>query len=181
MLQALLEERFQLKIHRESREVPVYALTVAKGGPKLQAAQPGKCFGGDPDHPVPPSQRMPGAWRCGIFAPSPTNDGTYMYGTTLANFCAQLSVVMDRDVIDRTGIEGVFDIHMEAPQAANPSPGNAAEGAPASPGALAPANLTGALGSAILASVQKAGLKLEPAKAPGEFLVIDRVEKPSEN
>jgi uncharacterized protein (TIGR03435 family) len=59
MLQALLENRFQLKIRRETREVPVYALAVAKGGPKLQAAQPGKCIAMDPDHSRAPSQRPP--------------------------------------------------------------------------------------------------------------------------
>jgi len=181
MLQALLEDRFQLKIRHQTREVPVYALTVSKGGAKLQVAQPGKCIPRDPDHPVPPSQRPPGVWSCGVFAPSRTNDGSYMYGTTLANFCGQLSVVLDRDVIDRTGIAGVFDIHVDAPPADNSAPGDPAYGVPRPPGPLVPASPADPLGSAIIAAIQKVGLKLEPAKGPGEFLVIDHVEKPSEN
>jgi uncharacterized protein (TIGR03435 family) len=104
-----------------------------------------------------------------------------MYGTTLANFCGQLSLVLDRDVIDKTGIAGVFDIHVEAPPADNPAPGDPAYGVPRPPAPLVPASPADALGSAIFDSVQRLGLKLEPAKAPGEFLVIDRVEKPSGN
>jgi uncharacterized protein (TIGR03435 family) len=184
MLQGLLEDRFQLKIHREAREVPVYALTVAKGGPKLQAAQPGKCFAMDPGHPVPPSQRPPGLMPCGIFAPSPTKDGVYMYSTTLTYFCAQLSVVLDRDAVDRTGIAGVFDvhvdIHVDVPPA-DSSPGDPAGGMSGPPGPLVPASPTDPLGSAIFTAIQKLGLRLDPAKGSGEFLVIDRAEKPSEN
>ncbi len=51
MMQALLEDRFQLKIRRDTKPVAVYELTVAKGGPKLQAAQPGKCVTEDPGPP----------------------------------------------------------------------------------------------------------------------------------
>jgi uncharacterized protein (TIGR03435 family) len=165
MMQALLEDRFQVKIHHETREVPVYALTVAKGGPKLQAAQPGKCYAMDPDHPVPPSQRPPGLMPCGVFAPSPAKDGVYLYSSTLAYFCGQLSSLLDRDVVDKTGIAGVFDIHVEAPPA-DPSAADSADGA---------------LGAAIFDAIQKVGLKLEPAKGQGEFLVIDHVERPTEN
>jgi uncharacterized protein (TIGR03435 family) len=180
MLQALLENRFQLKIRRETREVPVYALAVAKGGPKLQAAQPGKCIPRDPEHPVPRSQWPPGLMPCGIFAQSPAKDGVYMYSTTLAYFCAQLSVLLDRDVVDRTGIAGAFDIHVEAPPA-EPSTGDIADGMPRPPGPIVRASPTDALGSALFDAMQKVGLKLEPAKGSGEFLVIDHVERPSEN
>jgi uncharacterized protein (TIGR03435 family) len=180
LLQALLADRFQLKIHRENREVPVYALTVAKGGPKLQAAQPGKCVPWDPDHPVLPAQRAAGLMFCGVFAPSRAKDGVYMYGTTLANLCGQLSVLLDRDVVDRTGIAGTFDIHVEAPPA-DPSARDVADGMPVPREPNLRASPTDAMGSAIFDAVQKVGLKLEPAKGSGEFLVIDRVERPSEN
>jgi len=53
MMQALLEGRLLLRTHRATREVPVYELTVAKGGPKLQVAQEGKCTIFDPSHPPP--------------------------------------------------------------------------------------------------------------------------------
>jgi uncharacterized protein (TIGR03435 family) len=175
MLQALLEERFKLKVHRETREIPVYALTVAKGGPKLQVAQKGKCI---PRDAPAPAERPPGLLGCGVFAPSAAKDGIYMYGTTLANFCAQLSIVMDRDVVDKTGIAGVFDIHVESP------PADPAPEAPAGPmprGPMPRASLADPLGSALLTAVEKVGLRLEPAKGSGEILVIDHVEKPSGN
>jgi len=160
MLQALLAERFKLQIHRETKEVPVYALTVGKGVPKLLPAQPGKCTArGAP--------RQPGLFPCGVFAPSPAKDGSYMYSTTLTYFCAQLSLVMDRQVIDKTGIDGTFDIFIEtSPTPAADSGGN---------------SLTGQLGSDILSAIQKMGLKLDSAKGPKEVLIIDRVERPSEN
>jgi uncharacterized protein (TIGR03435 family) len=181
MMQALLEDRFHLKIHRETREVAVYVLTVAKGGSKLQAAQKGKCIPLDASHGLPPpSQRPAGMFACGVFAPSKTNDGVYMYGTTLANFCVQLSVVLDRDVIDKTGIVGVFDIHVEPPPP-DASTGPPSDVPPPAPAAHARSNLIDPLGSSIIAAVQKAGLRLEPAKGPGEFLVIDHVERPSVN
>jgi uncharacterized protein (TIGR03435 family) len=162
MLQALLADRFQLKVHRESKEVPVYALTVAKGGPKLRVAEPGKCTPrGEP--------RQAGLFPCGAFAPSPKKDGSYAYGTTLPEFCANLSVVLDRQVVDKTGIEGTFDIFIEAPPEpqADPSPDDH--------------SLTGRLGSALLGTIQKVGLRLESAKGSKEFLLIDRVERPSAN
>jgi uncharacterized protein (TIGR03435 family) len=180
MMQALLEDRFQVKIHHETREVPVYALTVAKGGPKLQAAQPGKCYASDPDHPVPPSQRPPGLMPCGVFAPSPAKDGVYMYSSTLDYFCGQLSILLDRDVVDKTGIEGVFDIHVEAPRA-DPSAGDPADGTPGGSRPFVRASPMDPLGAAIFDAVRKVGLKLEPAKGWGDFLVIDHVERPAGN
>ena len=111
---------------------------------------------------------------CGIFAPSKTNDGVYMYGTTIANFCVQLSLVLDRDVIDKTEIAGVYDIHVDPPtDASTEDPSDVPTPRPAT---NARASLVDPLGSSILAAIQKAGLRLEPAKGPGEFLVIDRVE-----
>jgi uncharacterized protein (TIGR03435 family) len=161
MLQALLATRFQLQVHRETKDVPAYALTLGKGAPKLQPAQPGKCTPRG-------SPRAPGLVPCGVFAPSPAKDGVYMYGTTLTYFCAQLSVVMDRQVIDKTGIDGVFDIFIEA----FPRPADAT---------AADNSLTGQLGSDILSAFQKMGLKLESAVGSRKFLVIDHVERPSGN
>jgi uncharacterized protein (TIGR03435 family) len=180
MMQALLEDRFQLKIHRETRDVAVYALTVAKGGPKLQIAQKETCIPAGAGDPLPPpSQRPAGMLRCGVFAPSKASDGVYMYSTTLANFCEQLSFVLDRDVIDKTGIAGVFDIHVEPPTDASTEDPSSVPAPPPAPGTRA--SLIDPLGSSILAAVQKAGLRLEPAKGTGEFLVIDRVERQSGN
>jgi uncharacterized protein (TIGR03435 family) len=111
MLQALLEERFHLKVRRETREVPVYALTVAKGTPKLQPTRPGSCQAIDITHPE-EIRRPCGGFRPSILEKSPKVDretashsvGVDTIGQTIGGLCRQLSVALDRDVVDRTGI-----------------------------------------------------------------------------
>ena len=81
MMQALLEERFRLKLHRESREVPVYALAADKGALKLPVAREA-CKTLDPDFPPEPGQKRPPA--CGLF---PAGDGEFeLKGGTMADF-----------------------------------------------------------------------------------------------
>jgi uncharacterized protein (TIGR03435 family) len=175
MMQALLEDRFKMKIHRETREVPVYALTVDKGGPKLQAAKAGGCISlKDLFDPGPPSASGP-LPPCAIMSRTPGGSVSW-YRETLAGFCGALSLFLDRDVVDRTGIAGVFDIHMEfAPTDFANFPGAQNMLTGPSPAASDP------IGSSIFAAVNTLGLKLKPAKGPGTFLVIDHIERPSEN
>jgi uncharacterized protein (TIGR03435 family) len=168
MMQALLEERFKVKMRREIREVPVYELTLAKGGPKLQAAQEGKCINFDvnnpPPRPVPGQPRVP---LCGSLG------GPYSYGATMAKLSLQLSVEFEEDVIDKTGIAGAFDIPFEW-SPVEPSPGGSgAERDTADAEARRQADIQN--------SLAKVGLRLVRAKGPGEFLVIDHVERPSGN
>ena len=108
--------------------------------------------------------------------------GDDLNSSTMANLCRQFSVMRDRDVIDKTGITGVFDMHLESLWE-NARPSVAADGA-AGPGDPSgppirpdPADVF----AAARIAVQKLGLKLEPAKGSGQFLVIDHVEKPSGN
>jgi len=176
MLQALLEDRFQLKIHRETREVPVYSLTVAQGGSKLTPFQEGSCI---PmpftnSKPTPP----PGQEYCKvkISTTKPAVAAVDAQGSTLTRFSQLLGLVVDRPVIDKTGITAKFDIHLQfAPDAATPRflPG----GDLALP-ARVPADSAGA---SIFTAIQQLGLKLEPTKGPREFLVIDHVAKPTGN
>ncbi|HWZ29745.1 MAG TPA: TIGR03435 family protein [Bryobacteraceae bacterium] len=171
MLQSLLEDRLKLKIHRETREVPVYALTVAKGRPKLQPFKEGSCISEDFDNPSPPpeaAQSLPKL--CGMLRG--TNNGFEVPRVTMADFCKNLSGRLDRVVIDKTGIAGTFDIHLDLSLAdlGYPSAVGLSESA-------TPADIF----AAVNAAVKKLGLKLKPAKGPGEFFVIDHVEKPSEN
>ncbi len=176
MMQTLLEDRFKLKTHRETREMPVYLLTVARGGPKLQPSQQGSCTPLDFEHPPPPPEPgQPFPRVCG--GAQLTNHGLDMYGTTMAEFCRPfLSDRLDRDVVDRTGIAGRFNIHLDLSGA---DLGHSA--APVDPAApVSPADPS-SIFAAIKSAVQKVGLKLEPAKGFGEFLVIDHVEKPSAN
>jgi len=165
MLQALLEERFGLKIHSETREVPIYELHVAKGGPKFPATKPGSCQVMDRDHPPPEpisGRTMPHI--CGAFF------GDMVYGMTMAQLALQLTVSLDRDVVDKTGLPGEFDLHFVTD---TPEPAPAGDSAGPTP--------RNSMAAMMEASIPRLGLKLESAKAPGTFLVIDHVEKPEEN
>jgi len=177
MLQSLLEDRFKLKIRHEIRDVPVYALVAAKGGPKLQATRKESCTPIDLIDPT----ALPGPGQpppCGSFRPD-KNGGMETFGQTLTGLCRQFSAALDRDVLDRTGIRGQFDIHLALssddllPFA---RPGAEPGAADASPSA-APADPL----SAVMAALQKLGLKLEPARTPGEFIAVDHIEKPTQN
>ena len=170
MLQALLEDRFKLKIHREAGDVPVYALTLAKGGPKLQPFQ-GTCIPWDFDHPHP----EPASLQCGTSRL--TNTGLDIHAATMADLCMFFLVTLDRPVIDETGMAGRFDFHLELPAEEF---GRRARSLPALSDPVAPAT-DPALISAIKTAVRKLGLSLEPAKRPGDFLVIGRLERPSQN
>jgi uncharacterized protein (TIGR03435 family) len=174
MLQSLLEERFQLRIHREIREGPVYELTVAKGGPKLKVSA--TCVPYDPNHL--PRQSAPGdapVNYCGRMSRGGddslrTLDGkgveiTPAIGLLLPSLTGFLSETLDRTVINKTGLTGAFDFHLEW----TPERFKAAQ--PDNPG-----------GPSIFTAIQEQwGLKLVSARGPIEFLLIDRAEKPSEN
>jgi uncharacterized protein (TIGR03435 family) len=164
MLQALLEERFKLKLHRESRVVPVYALTIAKGGPKLQPYNKDGCVILDVDNPAPPpSTREKRVVACGTI--SGRRNGSLqtmnVYGMSFDEFAQFGMGLFDRPVINQTGIAGRFDWHLE----------------------FAPSNASDDLaGPTIFTALQtQLGLKLVPTKGPADVLVIDHVERPSEN
>jgi bla regulator protein BlaR1 len=168
MLQGLLEDRLKLRVHRETREVPVYALTVAKGGPTLQPFQ-GSCTPWDFDHPA------PGPMQCGTSRL--TSNGLDVNAATMADLCMFFLVTLDRHVMDETGLAGRFNFHLEMP---TEEFGRRARSLPALSDPAAPAT-DPSLISAIKTAVKKIGLNLEPTEGPGEFLVIDHVERPSGN
>jgi uncharacterized protein (TIGR03435 family) len=186
MLQALLEDRFQLKLHREAREVPVYALTQVKSGAKLSAVEKGKCMTEDEfrasieANGAPP---MPGDTGfkpiCG--AVMRNREGVLTgFGITMTALCNELSRVLDRDVVDRTGFLSTFDFQMQlAP--ADALIGLTLNGAPMAPAPDPNAPAPDPAGSSVFPAVQKLGLHLEPAKGSAEFLVIDRIARPSGN
>ncbi len=163
MLQALLEDRFKLKVHRETREVPVYALVVAKGGPKLQPTK--SCTPVDSKQgavpPIVPGQPLP----CGFMDGG--DGGLDAVGVTVASLCQVFSSQVHQVVIDKTGLTGLFDyllaIHIGPPGG---RPGD---------------EPTPETSDAVMDSLQKLGLKLEPSKGAAEFVVIDHVERPSGN
>jgi uncharacterized protein (TIGR03435 family) len=179
MIQNLLADRFRLVLHRETKEVPVYFLTVAKNGPKLERLEEGSCRRIAPIDPAkpPPVGQQEERPRCGagsdIFG---TASGmTVRWDLSLGEFVSIVSPLLDRPVIDKTGITGMVKFNMEfaADQAVT---GPFGELRPSVPGAAAPN------GPSIFTAIQEqVGLKLEPANGPVEVLVIDHVERPSEN
>jgi uncharacterized protein (TIGR03435 family) len=181
MLQALLEDRFKLRMHSETRETPVYELTVANGGPKLKPAQEGSCIPwGERLTATPrpaPEERTASNMLCGLFVRSRNKEGLDVNGTTIEHLCRNFSAVLDRDVIDKTGIEGLFDIYLDIPPEPRPADDAVGAGPSTPPGRPDPERTL----VAVKAAVQKVGLRLEAAKGEGKFLVIDRVERPSEN
>lgn len=137
-LRSLLADRFQLAFHRETREQPAYVLVTAKGGPKFHES-------------------------------AETNGRIRMYRATISGHAVgvgllalNLSNVLERRVIDKTGLSGKYDFELKwAPEAA-PLPD-------ADPPSL------------FTALYEQLGLRLESQKAPVELFVIDAVEKPTEN
>jgi bla regulator protein BlaR1 len=163
MLQSLLEDRFHLKLHRETKVSPMYALVVAKGGPKmtLSADQTSP----DVNGPAPPGSPLPnhGAIRFG--------QGSFLANAVpLSFFAHELSGRMDRLVVDRTNLPGRYDFLLQW----KPGPGETPNEAPA----------TGDIESrpSIFTAIQEQmGLKLESGREPVEVLVVDHIERPSEN
>jgi len=181
MMQALLEERFKLKIHRENREVPVYEMTLAKGSTKLRPAKEGSCIPADRFVPTSvPSREHPMAAgspvACG--EPSASASGLDFNGTTIANLCRLLSGWADRDVIDKTGLAGMFDFHFDIPPREPTEDRVFGQSAPGPPRS---ADNTAAMFTAAMQVLGKLGLKIAPAKGLGQFLVIDHVERPAGN
>jgi uncharacterized protein (TIGR03435 family) len=161
MLQAMLADRFKLMIHRESRDLPVYALAVAKNGPRLHETNSATAFHTEikgTDTLI--TKSGPGLLEGENFS---------MAGLAL-NFSGKLG----RVVVDRTGLRGRYDIALRW------TPDNLAPRGPGIDRSGDEATDT-AWPSFFTAIQEQLGLKLEPAKAPVEVLVVDHAEMPSEN
>jgi len=115
MLQQLLEDRFQLKIHRETKPGDVYELTVAKTGLKLKPTKEGSCTPRDLDHwpPTPPAPGQPNTVVCGAFRSPPSTAETMKLeadGMTITDFFAMIStLLLQEPVVDKTGLTTLFD------------------------------------------------------------------------
>jgi len=167
MMQSLLAERFKLAAHKETRELPVYALVMAKsdGKPGSQLHQPAvDCYALlRPDAPTP----LPTGFFCGGMRPGPGQLSGRM--ATMKQLILFLSPQVGRIVLDKTGLAGTFDLDLA--WTAGPV-GPDASGASASLDA----------GTSIYTSLQEQlGLKLESTKGPVDVLVIDYVEHPIED
>jgi len=142
MLQQLLKERFGLKAHHETRQLPVYALVVGKNGLKFSVAK---------ENPEPGHRGI--NIESGMLI---SRSGT------LDDFADVLTTNLDRPVLNRTNLTGNYDFTLtwEPPNGKN--------------GPWAP------FGPGLLSTIRELGLRLDPAKAPIDMLVIDAVEHPAE-
>ncbi|MGC4054794.1 MAG: TIGR03435 family protein [Paludibaculum sp.] len=170
MLQALLEERFGLRIHRETRTVPVYAMTVEPGAPRLKVFASGSCVPMPVKMPLPELPAGQEYCKMCVGIQPPVVDAQ---GSTLAEFAQMLNLVLDRPVVDQTGLAGQYDLHLqfgvsEATPRYLPG-GDLARFVDAAANQGAPS---------IFAALQEMGLRLQPAEGTREFLVIDHVARP---
>jgi uncharacterized protein (TIGR03435 family) len=167
MLQALLAERFNLKIHRETKEEPVYLLVIGKNGPKLLDSKPGDTH----TFPGPDGGAVRGHIQIGR-----GNGGgqkAMAFSVSMKILEEWLSIELTRPVLDRTGLTGTYDFTLEWMPDTGPTP---------TPGAANADSLPGIPVASIFTAVQQQlGLKLEPGKGPIEVVVIDHVERPSGN
>lgn len=174
MLQTILTERFNLTIHRETKELQVYSLIIAKNGPKLQEVKL---------EDVDPSKPKPGP-APGTAQMTAGGAGGQMRGfaSPLANLVTMLTTYLHRPVLDRTGLTGIYDytLHWASDEGQTQSSSNS-QGVPSgSPSGLPSTDPAG--GASLLTAIQEQlGLKLESAKSPIELIVIDHVERPSGN
>jgi uncharacterized protein (TIGR03435 family) len=148
MMQSMLAERFRMKMHRETREMPVYEMVVTRNGPKFKPAAP------DADT-VPHNSATGRNW--GVTVGSMTMQG-------LAQLVENQGFV-GRHLIDKTGLTGNYAIHLTYTPDIPPNRGTDD-----------PDDI-----SIFTALVEQLGLRLEPAKAMIDTIVVDHVEKPAEN
>lgn len=202
MMQSLLADRCKLQLSRSTKELPVYALVVGKNGPKMKKSDFDPSSMKPPDGPPPlrPDEaradhvRVPGGpppKGAMMMGPGHLN----LNGVSLERFADVLSRILRRTVVDKTGLPGTYEFSLnwtpdenEGPlMPGGPPPRQMADGtgAPgAGPGAppgveSAPPDTSG---PDILTAIQEQlGLKLESQKGPVELLVIEHVEKPSQN
>ena len=152
-VQKLLVDRFHLQLHHEKRQMPVFALEIAKGGPKLTP--------GDGNIKVHQGMGLSGA------------PGQTMYGNgvnaSIGDFIGELQrIVMNRPIVDRTGLTGVYNIRFQFTRE--------------DPDALGMTQLPDTAAPNLLEALpQQLGLKLEATKAPVDVMVIDHAEPPGDN
>ncbi|HEY1803597.1 MAG TPA: TIGR03435 family protein [Terracidiphilus sp.] len=169
MLLPLFEERFGLKYHHETRILEVYALVVAKGGPKLEPAKLDEAGAGS-------KAGMGRVWM----ASSAKGEKIGARGSNSAAIANMISTELGSTVVDRTGLTGTYDFTLEfAPEMGSGL--TALPPAAPTPGASA-AQPPEALGPSLFTALQEQlGLKLGTQKQPVDVIVIDRIEQPSPN
>ncbi len=183
MLQSLLEDRFQLRVHRESREMPVYALVAGRQGLQLPSPANRSC-GEDTEllgtlaapgtRMEVPGQAVTAAPRCGRLDVTLETGGARLRGdkVPMAEFVRVLSRVLGRTVTNRTGFSGAFDVKLDF------LPDDTTLGLPPPPPGAIP---FAAASPSIFSALQELRLRLESTRGPVDVLVIDHADRPSSN
>ena len=172
MLQTLLAERFQLRLHRESREMPAYVLTVSRGGAKLTPTKDGDCVAPRPDGaPAPPlapgERRRPSCGNNNMNTrTNPPNITWTAVGIDSAGVAGALANYFRRPVVNRTGLTGFFSIQMDLP--------------PLQPAAIDAGALDPGV-SVFTVLQEQLGLRVEAGRGPVEVLVVDSIQRPTGN
>jgi uncharacterized protein (TIGR03435 family) len=161
MLQTLLADRFKLSMHKKTEDAPLYALVVAKNGPRLK--------------PTPPDFKCPEeGTNCGGIGGGPAG-GLKGRHVEISRLVEALSAFADRPVVDRTGIQGRFDIDLpswsRSPQ--EPRGGGELDGTEPAPNPLDP--------SLFVVLQEQLGLRLEAIRGPHDVYVVDHIESPTPN
>jgi uncharacterized protein (TIGR03435 family) len=168
MLRSLLEDRCHLRVSWTQRSVPVYELK-ATGRLKLERAK-GTCMSLDDTGALPQGQHYCGAM---VRSLSPGSPSVSFYRATMANFCDGLTRLLGREVVDKTGITGTFDVRMYVDRSdmfplAHRAP-EMTDGIPMEPG------------TSLFSAVTRLGLRLESARGASRFLSIEHIERPAAN
>jgi uncharacterized protein (TIGR03435 family) len=155
MVQALLEDRFSLRVRQESKEQPVYALVVAKGGPKLEKSkfQEENCHDNGPRWITNPACH---------FLNGDRDTGIHAESVTIASVVSYLNNFTDRPLFDKTGLDGYYEVETEgwAPMTATADDSDR---------------------QTLFNVFEKLGLRMESQRAVIDTFVIEHVEKPNEN
>jgi uncharacterized protein (TIGR03435 family) len=168
MLQALLADRFKMTIRREMKELPVYAIVVSKGGPKLPRAKLE-----EKDCPESPASF---ADSCHSFGGG-QGQGLHGSAVDISDLAVFVSNWTDRPVVDESGLKGLFNIQSDGwvPLRPRPAPAPGVEPTAEDLAFADPARPT------LFMVFDRLGLKLESQRAPVEMFVIEHAEKPSGN
>jgi uncharacterized protein (TIGR03435 family) len=180
MLQSLIEERFQLKTHREMKDLPLFALVPNRGGVSLPPPREGVCVDAAADAAIEwaggrmaaPGELQAAKGRCGSAIVALGPGGAQLRGGKIAmsELVRMLSTLVGRPVIDKTGMTALFDVQLDfVPDETTPAM------PPPPPG-------SGIAGVSIARALQEQlGLRLESMKGPVEMIVVDQAERPAAN
>jgi len=192
MLQALLAERFELTVHKETKELPIYALVIGKNGlksmkPATAEEQTPEPQEGDRINNTPIGKMimrqtknggvafMPGIGVMNVSS-GPNGEHIEMSNLTMSRLAQLLMSGSDRLIVDKTGLKGSYQVAFDEPMnSPGPQPAGGGEGSSAG-SASSPAL------NPMFQAVEAIGLKLESQKGPVEMLIVDHIEKtPTEN